>query len=1486
MYSLSCFLQIDDGKDASKLWLLLNSGDIDGSTALLQQQGEAALEGLSILEDVLPLALQSLAESYDRSGIVGDEGKYFRLSRELWRFMTPTEKAIPEMVCTFLYAGLKFDDQPTVRWILPTVATHPAVNLHALIADRNYEYNQLRHSAVHYVARSGSIETYDLLVHACSGHSPLMLEAKLFESQAPNSIASAITKIAATKPGTGDLSAALSSSDQNIDAAGGSMGAGKENAVLSPSSASLSVTGSAGTGGNDTMLASSAVEPPDPPALYAALKAKRFEFVRHVLGQLSSQQIGQLLRITVVYGIIPADDAEAAQILYSICSNPAPDLPIHGQLLPSSVAPDAPNDHTDNEAVLRLLQQTVPQTEVAAPPRDRADTGLSAASFSTRASLVRGRPAAALNHKQVNVSPPSSANNSRRNSHAALVDNGTLVFAFGVGHLAAPEMPLADATHRRLQLGTSGPSSLASASAVHLRGLHMCCFVAESSAEPSLIRSNPGPSLKYAAWLLQTFGDQTLKSIDGVRWTGLTASGGSAAIGSSSTSAANDTDGSIALTGQSPQRPAARQRGASLSQAAAPGLWSDWNPLHSACAAGSDAMVSLLFHVDSALLLAGAKRAQPANTGNIAARRVQSSMHAQNVLFPARVAVESSYWNQSYACVTAVADVLPPAELESHVYAPLRSAQVYFSRQTFIKELCKHTPLSLRAFRQISAPAPAPTASTGTSAQLGLGGVLAVDDEASQQPPDNAQHSSPDSNDEAESLQQRTSIARDRAASNRTAAQAQSNSHGKKDKRRRRRTHASIAAPGSVAGSATAASSTGVITTFASPDRARAGSDDSDTTTDQGSFASEDDRDGFNACHRPQSASASMTGAEYDGRIVAGQRSTTGRGTIAPTSQPRGIKDGAAQAVEATAGGDNEGFQTIPFGGRRAARKRAGTGTSATTAISHNAHAHPRPPHASPGRPAGVGSAGSHTRGLNAATTVAANEYGEGVETHQFSSPSLTASHQHSHLAVNVPQVSRVSSGTRIDQEIPFSAALPSPVAAGGPTIWPGSGSSAHGLYVSLAAFADDERGYRPHLSSVDAGLNGALGLDLDGHAHTHVSSQRPLQISAQQRPNSHPLHQLAPTPGVLDASQRPIAPSLRAAASTPPARTATFSSPASQPGAQALSAPGVIGIGQCGTVVRKGRCGRYACAVKEIDLSIVPVPDWYASLLASLSAGDVPEGLPAGFMQAFGSDATATAAALTASASSNLQRYVSRFYDDARLEFSCGFETGTSQRLYIATEICGASIADVCVPLLTASAAVALCKQAVEAVDALHCVGLVHGAIRPANLLTDARSGTMARVTDPSFVPACLHQVVALLLDAAQRNQPSQSRHLLIQLLGLLKVYSNEQAGLCAPELFVQLQRAKSHAHAALRLSTDDSADAVEALRTCILHTRHVLRTMCTPSVDVYALGCTLKPILQGAQDEHPGGGLSRVVETMTAREPSHRPTSADVLFQLQSMR
>lgn len=698
-----------------ELWRLLTYGDIDNATTLLRTQGLQALQPspelppLSILEDVLPLALARLAAQYDEYGILGNEDKYFALAKELWNFMNDTEKNIPEMICTFLYAGLKFDQPDFTSWILSIVTRHPTVSMPALVAERNYRYNQLRHSAVYYVARCGSIELYDMLVHACSGSSPLVLESYIFDQQGPGTVAHAIATLNSTHPSL--LTSAVNSSSTSSSSStittpnnhGTTTNNNNNNTVPTLSSLpSLQIpnTDLNPSGNSDTMLANNIVtETPDPPALYVALHARKLEFVRHVLGQLSPAYQAKVLRTTVVYGIIPADDAETAQLLYTLCSYPLAELST---------------------------------TQILESSKQNKESG-----------SVR-------NNNPFSVEPTYS-----------LVDYSTLLYAFGAGSSNIANLP--NTASNSIPKSSSSSSLVSSITAsfasfpsnLMYQSLHLCCFVTENSAEPSGIRCNPGPALKYATWVTRLFtsskvslhdnlsnkdnpltitpmiNDQPLlQPLQNIRWTGLWGNTVSPTTNSSSTvpSSLNDP---LSING-SPLRQKGRSRGGSSGTALtipatnSTGLWDHWSPMHSACAANASEVVNLLVDLNKNTLLLPAqpstlRKSSSSSSTNVAtnvtlpvsdsidfstanpsATLSSSSTLAvtAGALFPVRVSVESSIWVRDYTTVRILAAILPPNQLEIQLYAPLRAAQIYFVRQTFVKDLCKETGLSLRAFRQ------------------------------------------------------------------------------------------------------------------------------------------------------------------------------------------------------------------------------------------------------------------------------------------------------------------------------------------------------------------------------------------------------------------------------------------------------------------------------------------------------------------------------------------------------------------------------------------------------------------------------------------------------------------------------------------------------------------------------------------------------------------------------------------------------------------
>lgn len=63
------------GQATTTIVSALRDGDICDALELLRSSGAAALEGLSVLEDVLPLALTTIADLYDKYGVTGREGE-------------------------------------------------------------------------------------------------------------------------------------------------------------------------------------------------------------------------------------------------------------------------------------------------------------------------------------------------------------------------------------------------------------------------------------------------------------------------------------------------------------------------------------------------------------------------------------------------------------------------------------------------------------------------------------------------------------------------------------------------------------------------------------------------------------------------------------------------------------------------------------------------------------------------------------------------------------------------------------------------------------------------------------------------------------------------------------------------------------------------------------------------------------------------------------------------------------------------------------------------------------------------------------------------------------------------------------------------------------------------------------------------------------------------------------------------------------------
>ena len=263
----------------------LRRSDVGAASRLLSEQGGAAFTDVSILEDVFPIALTNLAELYDKHGVTGEEGPYFDLARSLWLLMPEAEREIPDMLCTFFYAGCKFNQPDFVRWVLPIVATHPAISLPSCIADRMFELNQLRHSALYYVCKNGSVELYELLCDACGPGAPLAMEVKLYD------------RLVAPAISTGQRPPQCSA------------------ATIAMTSIPASAE-TAAAGGTDAVMKRPGE--PDPPSLYMSLVGGHADFVRHVFSGLPPGLASRVIRCLTVHALIPLDDAAAAALLFQL----------------------------------------------------------------------------------------------------------------------------------------------------------------------------------------------------------------------------------------------------------------------------------------------------------------------------------------------------------------------------------------------------------------------------------------------------------------------------------------------------------------------------------------------------------------------------------------------------------------------------------------------------------------------------------------------------------------------------------------------------------------------------------------------------------------------------------------------------------------------------------------------------------------------------------------------------------------------------------------------------------------------------------------------------------------------------------------------------------------------------------------------------------------------------------------------------------------
>lgn len=607
-----------------ELLLALRAGDIDRATAVLRERREQAVAELSILEVVFPIALSSLAESYDLHGVTGSEGPYFHLARELHRFMPEEEREIPDMLCTFLYAGCKFNQPLFTEWALSLVTRHPGIDLPSLVADRMYELNSLRHSAIYYVAKNGSMELYDMLSRALqqqadeveperalslqqpsASTSPVLLEARIFDRL----IATAVTtnsRPAQPTPESVALSSLPAAPSEGAAAAsasganGGREGSGGSASSSSPAGSGINNEGDSGGGSDEEGdgAGGGAVmkrpEAPDPPALYTSLKAGHTAFIRHVLAGLPPPARVRVVRTLVTHALIPLDDVAAAQTLYEVCTG-------------RHDARQAPGDAAATHAA-------GPQ-----PPLLEPSAALFAFALGRVASNFGGGAAA----------PDARSRRSSVNStgQLALSSAGALFTAAtdDVGASAtAPSSGLSPARPVVLSTGSAGavtapavntPASSASpapsvspspAPSVSYHALHFCAFVSESSAEAHLVRWPA--STRYAQWLLASLPVHALIApLPRVRWGGvlplLPDEGSSSSVIGSSGGGSGDVTPVASDAGGSGQVPASSIPTAAGAASTAPSgssgpsvaIWSGWSPMLSAAAAGAVGLGQAIF---------------------------------------------------------------------------------------------------------------------------------------------------------------------------------------------------------------------------------------------------------------------------------------------------------------------------------------------------------------------------------------------------------------------------------------------------------------------------------------------------------------------------------------------------------------------------------------------------------------------------------------------------------------------------------------------------------------------------------------------------------------------------------------------------------------------------------------------------------------------------------------------------------------------------
>lgn len=641
-YTIESFLQKLDG------------GKIVECTALLKAYGKKYFfpySNLSALYVVLPRALELFAEAYDNESLNGNESQYFDFVRELWDHMTPAEQALPEPICSFVYAAAKFEQIEFMKWILPLALQHSDINIFELASNRKYHLNQLRHSVAYYIARTGSIEMYDLFYEACKNNCPFWLETKYYYSSQASSI--------------------LSASECRGMSAGSNMRR-EDSAKLQALREMSELT-------TDPMFANLSSEDPDSPSIYVALLFKNFALFRHVLQKNPLTRQLPILRYAVLYGILPSDDINIASQIYDICSG----LYARPELL-SLTKNDNENPSTESE-----------KSKIAHPAPVNSTSNIDTESVTTETESLTSLPLGSLSaghlhsplvfqehHFAVANSPralclPSPAITPTNSPASAPTALPTALSPITSSPPPSPPLPtpplppltsaisLPSAPHSESSLTQTsvppqsiriqweerwlrylfclpctssfdsilrhlevelkekksesatvahdkGPSipapsstSVLSDSLIVYNALHLCCFTRELSAEPFFARVKP--SILYAKWLRQSFVDACSSVCTRMRWGGF--------------GLWHVTKHQDPPTASLPTIVGGKTRSGSLhapfggaldvdsAQFEVP-LWDDWRPIHSAAAAGIQELFMLFLADNSDELLLHIRRSQ------------------------------------------------------------------------------------------------------------------------------------------------------------------------------------------------------------------------------------------------------------------------------------------------------------------------------------------------------------------------------------------------------------------------------------------------------------------------------------------------------------------------------------------------------------------------------------------------------------------------------------------------------------------------------------------------------------------------------------------------------------------------------------------------------------------------------------------------------------------------------------------------------------